>query len=622
MAIALVLVAGAVAGYRAWSAQPRAVTLSRVVSHGKAQGYNVLLVTLDTVRSDHLGCYGDKAAETPNLDGLAAHGVRFDHAVTAAPITMPSHATMLTGLYPPRHGVLDNGLFALAGEHETLAEELKGQGYDTAAFLGCFVLDERFGLSQGFDTYDFRVAQDGFFPSNIDMNQRSAADVSDAAIGWLGARESSKPFLMWVHYFDAHVPYQSPLMRLPRFADRPYDAEIAYVDQELGRLLAALDARGLRDRTLVVVASDHGESLGEHGESTHGLFLYDGTLRVAFLLSSPGLFHAPLHVAERIASLADLRPTVEDLLGLPVAPGLDGVSLLRDDLPADRAVYSETHMAYYAAGCSPLYAMSTLRDKYVQGPEPEFYDLAADSAETRNLVDTHPPRADALRAELAELQRSWGGTGTGAVGATRGLSAEEAERLESLGYVHGAAPDSGVAGESLPDPKAMVRASRRLTAALRLIKENRLEEALREAQAASGECPGYLDATLMRSDLNERLQRPDESVRILQESLAQKPTAGAALALARLSMISRRYDRMEEALAIVGRLDPRNGFIHILRGDRDAQEGRWDAARAEYETALKIDENRVGMIVRPQLEKIRGRVGGGGPLLESAVRPN
>ena len=611
--VGIVLLAAAFAGYRAWMSHPRGVELSRVVSRGQARGYNVVLVTLDTVRPDHLGFYGDKSAETPNLDGLAARGVRFDHAVTAAPITLPSHTTMMTGLYPPRHGVLDNGLFELAADKTTLAEELKAQGYDTAAFIGCFVLDERFGLNQGFDTYDFRVAQDGFFPSNIDMNQRSARDVSDAAIGWLGAHDASKPFLMWVHYFDAHVPYQSPLMRLPRFANRPYDAEIANVDQELGRLLAALSDQGLRDKTLVVVVSDHGESLGEHGESTHGMFLYDGTLRVAFLLSCPHLFPGPLHVADRIASLADLRPTLEDLLDLPPTNGLDGVSLLRDDLSVDRAVYSETRMPYYSAGCSPLRSLSTLREKYVQGPEPEFYDLLADSAETKNLIDTHPPRADELRAELTELERNW--SGADAATAARGLSPEEAERLASLGYVHAATPDSaaaGSAGEPLPDPKAMVRASRRLTAALRLAKENKVEDALHEAQAASAECPGYLDATLMESDLYERLQRPDESVRVLRESLARKPTTGAALALARLSMVSRRYDQMEEALAVVNRLDPRNGFIHILRGDRDAQEGRWDSARAEYETALRIDENRVGMIVRPQLEKIRGRTVGGG----------
>ena len=613
MLVGIVVLAGAVAGYRAWRTHPRPVELSRVVSPGQAQGYNVLLVTLDTVRADHLGFYGDKLAETPNLDGLASRGVRFDHAVTAAPITLPSHTTMMTGLYPPRHGVFDNGLFALAPEKTTLAEELKARGYDTAAFLGCFVLDERFGLNQGFDTYDFRVGKDGFFPSNIDMNQRSARDVSDAAIGWLGAHDASKPFLMWVHYFDAHIPYQSPLMRLPRFAGRPYDAEIATVDQELGRLVAALEDQGLRDRTLIVVVSDHGEGLGEHDESTHGLFLYDSTLRVAFLLSCPGLFHGPLHVADRIASLADLRPTLEALLGLPPADGLDGESLLRDDLSPDRAVYSETRMPYYSAGCAPLQSLSTLRDKYVEGPEPEFYDLAADSAETHDLIATHPPRADELRAELAELQRSWPGADAAA---PRELSAEEAERLESLGYVHAATPDTaaagGAEGESLPDPKAMVRASRRLTGALRLSKENRLQDALREVRAASAECPGYLDATLMEAELNERLQRPEEAVRVLTESLARKQTTGAALALARLSMISRRYDRMEEALAIVSRLDPRNGFIHILRGDRDAQEGRWEAARAEYETALKIDENRVGMIVRPQLEKIRGRTVGGG----------
>lgn len=603
-AAGVALIAVAVPGVRHWSERPRRVEFPAVATHGAAQGYNVVLVTLDTVRSDHLGFYGDTKAQTPRLDALAKHGVRFDHAATTAPITMPSHASMMTGLYPPSHGVRDNGLFQLAPEHDTLAESMKAQGYGTAAFVGCFVLDRRFGLDQGFDTYDFRVGAEGFYPSNLDMNQRSARDVSDAAIGWLQTRDPARPFFLWVHYFDAHVPYQSPLARLPQFAGRPYDAEIANVDQELGRLLDELDRTGGRDRTLIVVAADHGEGLGGHGESTHGLFLYGDTVRAAFLLSCPSLFHGAWYVDDRVASLADLRPTVEDILGFPAAPGMEGVSLLRADTPADRAVYAETRMPYYNAGCSPLEAMITAKDKLIEGPEPEYYRLDSDSAETRNAWQGGAERVQDLGARLAGMQRKWS-DGTPSP-AAREMTAEESQRLASLGYVSASA-EAPPPTENLPDPKAMLRATERVGEALRLAQQGRVEDALREADAARKECPGLQDALLLQVDLHERAGNTDQAMALLRESLAARPSVGAALALARLYMVARQYDRMEDALATVSRLDPLNGFVHVLRGDRRAQEGRWAEARTEYEEALRIDPNRVGALVRPQLDKIRGR---------------
>ena len=241
---------------------PAPALLSDLVEAGEATGVNVLLVTLDTVRADRLGCYGHESAETPTLDALAARGVRFDDAITSVPVTLPSHATILTGLSPLSHGVRDNGRYRLAEEHVTLTEVLSSHGYDTAAFVGCFVLDARFGLDQGFDTYDFEVSADGYHPQMPDFNERSATGVTDAVVRWLDERAISganAPFFAWVHYFDPHQPYQSPLQRLPRFAVRPYDAEIAYVDAELQRVLDKLGDLGVRDRTVVVVAGDHGK---------------------------------------------------------------------------------------------------------------------------------------------------------------------------------------------------------------------------------------------------------------------------------------------------------------------------------------------------------------------------
>jgi len=580
--------------------------LSAVVQPGAAAGYNVVFISLDTVRRDHIGAYGDAAAETPAIDALAARGFRFDHAITPVPITLPSHATMMTGLYPPRHGVRDNGLYRLAPEHTTLAERLRGAGYETAAFVGCFVLDKRFGLDQGFDTYDFEVGEGGYFPSNFDFNQRSAGAVTGSALRWLGARRGAgdgKPFFMWLHYFDAHVPYASPLGNLPRFAGRPYDAEITYVDQSIARLIEELDRAGLRERTLVVVVADHGEGLGEHDESTHGLFVYDATLRVPFILSCPGLFRGAHTDRERAVSLVDLRPTIEDLLGLEPEAGQDGVSLVRSGSGAGRTLYIETMMAFHAARCSPLYGVRRIEDKFIDAPEPEYYDLAADPRELQNLAAENRPAAAELSGTLDELRAAW--QASTAPGGAREMSEEESERLRSLGYLSSAgAPDTG----NLPDIKAMMRASKKLTAALRLQKENRLDEALRTAREAAAECPGYIDAAGLVAQLCDQLQRPDEAVAVLSRSLEVNPTCGIALQLARTHMMASRYAEMDSALAIAATLDPGNGFVHVLRADRHSMRGELAAAIAEYEEALRIDEYRVGTLVRPVLETLRAQL--------------
>jgi arylsulfatase A-like enzyme/Flp pilus assembly protein TadD len=600
-------------GAWAWFARPdgrqsgagRAGELSSWVTSGDAKGFNVVLITLDTVRADRLGTYGFAAAETPSIDALVNRGVRFEEASAPAPITLPSHATMLTGLYPPRHGVRDNGLFRLADEQVTLAEHLQAQGYETAAFVGCFVLDRRYGLSQGFDTYDFEVDAQGFQPSNFDFNQRSAGAVTDAAIAWLQNRKTKdRPFFLWAHYFDAHVPYQSPLGKLARFADRGYDAEIAYVDQELGRLFAELDRNKLRERTLIALVSDHGEGLNEHGESTHGLFVYESTMRVAFLLSCPKLFRGAHSVNNRIVSLADLRPTLEDLLGLPSGAPMDGQSLLQASEP-DRAVYIETKMPFHAARCSPLYGLRRLGDKYIEAPEPEYYDLKSDPGEMKNLIRDRSDDGNQLAARLQELRKSW--PNPGGEEARGEMTAEDAERLRSLGYVQTA---GGVESESLPDPKAMMRASRLLGSAHRLQRERRTEEAIRDAREAVRECPGYPDATALLAQLCIEADRPEEAIQALEECLRINPIPGMALQLAQTYLVMRRFSEMEHALQTAARMEPDNGFIHVLRGDRYSIEGRIPEARSEYEKALEVDEHRVGVLVRPALAKLGGSKAG------------
>jgi choline-sulfatase len=436
---------------RGW-ARSRSADLSSLVGPGDADGYNLLLVTLDTVRADHLGCYGENdQAETPFLDSLCRNGVMFSDAVTSVPITLPSHTTIMTGLYPPNHGVRDNGTYRLAEERTTLAEDLRSHGYETAAFVGCFVLDARFGLNQGFDRYDFQVTRDGYRPGMVDFNERPASSVTDSVLSWLRERDRSSttsPFFVWVHYFDAHLPYRSPLQALPRFSSRPYDAEITFADQQFGRLLAELKRERVLERTLIVVVADHGESLGEHGEPTHGMLLYRPTVRVPFIISCPTLFTGTHRVSDQVVGLVDIRPTVEELLGVPPGEDVDGLSLVGSGVTPDRAIYVETEMPHDLAGWSPLYAIRSHERKYIQAPRPELYDVTADPAESHDLSASDPADARAMEQRLSIVAGAMGG-----VGAERRLSDEERERLAALGYVQtGVAPSAG----PLADPKDMM----------------------------------------------------------------------------------------------------------------------------------------------------------------------
>ncbi|MFH0981957.1 MAG: sulfatase [Planctomycetota bacterium] len=405
-----------------------------MVHPGAATGFNVLLITLDTTRPDHLGCYGYKAIETPAIDSLLDHGVRFDDAVASAPLTLPSHASLFTGLHPPTLGVRDNGSYRLGPEYTTLAEVLRNQGYETAAFVAAFILDRRYGLDQGFNVYDFRISETGRKGTETLLNERGADDVTNSAIRWLDQRARSgtaAPFFAWGHYYDPHHPYKSPLADLERFRDKlPYDAEVAFVDMHFKRLLDTVDKHNLRARTLIVVVSDHGESLREHGEPNHGIFIYEATIRSAWLLSNPVLFDRPYRVDDRVVSLVDAFPTLLELLGLPLPSRGDGQSLLSVKPDPDRAVYIESYYPREKLRCSTLCGLRRHTDKYILAPTPEYYDLRKDPREAKNLYATAPP---VLPQRLAELLRNWDQTG-GARSGARTMSAEEEARLRSLGY--------------------------------------------------------------------------------------------------------------------------------------------------------------------------------------------
>jgi arylsulfatase A-like enzyme len=404
----------------------------------------VVVITLDTTRADRLSAYGFLDASMPALERLARDGVVFDQASSVAPLTLPAHASLFTGLFPPGHGVHDNAGQALSASHTTLAEILQARSFRTGAFVGSAVLSADRGLTQGFDSYRSERSLDHHA---TDTRQRRADDVVDDALRWLDDIGRAR-FLLWVHLYDPHRPYEPPEPYRSLYTD-PYMGEIAFADAQIGRVLTALDQHALLENTIVVVAGDHGESLGEHGERDHGIFVYESTLRVPLIIRVPG---GPRGRIGEVVRLIDVMPTLLDLLSVS-GPSMDGVSLagLMDgrDRQLGLEAYSES-LYPQRFGWSPLRALREGRFKVIEAPRPELYDLERDPFETRNLYDERRPLAEALMRRLALLTHRDGSADLpgGAV-----LPAHVKERLAALGYAAGGSTATARVRTDLPDPK-------------------------------------------------------------------------------------------------------------------------------------------------------------------------
>lgn len=428
------------------------------------RGWNVLLISLDTARPDAYAATSGKTAPVPSpgLDRLLGGGIRMSQMISPVPITLPGHATLLTGLDPHRHGVRENTEYALSPDAETLAERFRATGYRTAAFVSSFVMDARFGLAQGFDLYEDRLSgpEAGLRLGNVEV---PGGITTTRARQWLEAQAKQaggSPFFLFLHYYDPHAPYRPPAPFAQSFPQQPYHGELAYLDQCIGQLLDTLESTGLARNTLLWVVSDHGESLGEHGEATHSLFIYDATLRVVSLLRPPpndGRYVAgePRVELSAQSGLVDLFPTLAEICGLPTGDRpLDGRSLVpafRGDALTPRALYCETLSPRVSYHWAALRGVRTEQWKYVRAPIPELYDLVNDPGELRNLAAARPAEVTRLSAELDRLL-DVGGT----VDATRTPSREELEQLRSLGYLSAAGGSSEADDLKLPDPKRMV----------------------------------------------------------------------------------------------------------------------------------------------------------------------
>jgi arylsulfatase A-like enzyme/Flp pilus assembly protein TadD len=582
------------------------------LSPGAARGFNVLVLTLDTTRPDHLGCYGAGDAKTPNLDHLAGRGLRFDNAFTTVPVTLPSHSSIFTGFDPRHHGVRHNGEYVLAPEQETLAEILGRAGYETAAFVSAFVLSARFGLAQGFDHFDEDI---GIEPSGAvvdEPNQRPAENVTRAAVTWLQQRQAGRPFFAWVHYFDPHYPYRPPEPYASDFSEHPYDGEIAYMDHAIGTLMDALDASGGMNRTLIVAIADHGEGLDEHDESTHTRLLYSSVMHIPLIVACPGLFTRPNHVSDAVVSETDIFPTVLELLGIPVPGTTDGQSLLtcRDRL--DRRIYMESLVPYLEDGWSPLFALCTRAGKYIQAPRPEFYDLQRDPHELTSLYEQAPEPArqlrDALKTELtAQLEAApWS---EGALAAGRNIDPEVRHQLESLGYL--AFVTQHAEAGALADPKDMMPVMRAVDAANAWIRAGRTDRALKEIRAGVALAPR--DPRALRTLGKVLLFKGDEdqAEQALRRSIESRPSVDACLMLAQLLIKQGRHAEAKPLLDQCEQLDPLHGGTCIARGDMAAMQDDFAGAIAHFRRAEEIDPHRLTATARARIQQTQARMAAG-----------
>ena len=524
---------------------------------------SVLLITIDTLRADHVGAYGYANAHTPTLDAIAHDGTRFANAFATAPITLTSHASLMSGRYPPGHGARHNGI-AVNPTVPTLATTLKTAGFTTAAFVSAFPLDKRFGLNRGFDVYDDELPRGS---DGRPQNERAGSETVSRAAAWLQTHRDQK-FFLWVHLFDPHAPYGDPAAPGKTVIQR-YDEEITTADREVGRLLDTLGAASAS--TLIVAAADHGEAFGEHGELGHSLFVYDTTLHVPLVMKGPGV-KAGQTIAD-VVSLVDVAPTILSKLALP-AMDSDGQVLGS----AARPIYAETFAPLFDFGWAGLRAVRSGNWKYIAAPKPELYDLAADASESTNHVTDDPQRAAQLDAQVAK----WSGPEPGTAKVS---SPEVIARLQSLGYLHG----SGItAGRVRPDPKDKVALSSRLSSVM------------------AGEVQGAALISTLEAILKDDPENPQAHLRLGYAELDRDqcakaephfraaikgriPTADAGLGLAQCRGRAGDLKGAAEALAAAKSAEPESPLVSANIGLLALEQGNVPTAIAELKEALNGD---------------------------------
>jgi arylsulfatase A-like enzyme/Tfp pilus assembly protein PilF len=579
---------------------------------------NVVLITIDTLRADHVGCYGYKQIKTPNIDSLAADGVRFERAFAVVPVTLPSHSSMLTGTYPMLSGMHDFSGNKLSPLQPTLASVLKQAGYETGAVIGAAVLDSRFGLNQGFDFYYDHFEFSRLDEANLDEMERPGNVVADVALDWLEkewlkkdqpgkdqpSKNSQKKFFLWMHLYDPHFPYHPPEPYSREYAAQPYDGEIAFADEQVGRLLRFLKENGLYQNTVIVLCGDHGESLGEHGEKTHGFFIYNATMHVPLIIHLPEQLpgQSPEKTVARTladpVSLVDLMPTVLEAVGVPVPSQVQGHSLLREIRPDpsapddqanhERTLYGETFLPRIHFNWSELRGSENTKYHFIDAPRPELYDLTKDPGETHNLLTEKKAVAEEMRAKLVAMIRDY--SAGKELAEKTGLDPALMERLKSLGYAgFSGGGEPTTSSRDLPDPKDRIAAYELISDAIADSQHGRYQESIEKLKGVIKSEPNSVPAHYMQGLNYYRLKMFPEAVDELQKTVQLNPDY--ALAFFNLGMAQAHAGQMDAAIATLQRtlqLDATNFEAAYNLGVAFLQKKQLDPAAEAFRQSVTI----------------------------------
>jgi arylsulfatase A-like enzyme/Flp pilus assembly protein TadD len=622
MLVAVVLVAMAGFGQAAGAGARKSVIESR------ARRPDVILITIDTLRADHVGCYGARDVKTPTLDGLAHDGVVFERAISQVPLTWPSHAVILTGTYPFQNGVQDFTGQPLGAQFRSVAQAFQKAGYATGAVVSAFVLDRSWGLARGFDFYDDAFSAKTFQIKETGLVDRRAGESVAHAIAWLkkvraekNVRPTQRPFFLWLHLYDPHSPYDPPEPYRSEYKSHLYDGEISYADHELGGLIEWLKQNHLYDSSLIVMLSDHGESLGEHGEDEHGFFVYNATVHVPLIVKPPAGSGIPAGRKSEPVETTEVGPTLLRLAGVKDAiEGQFQASALLDATGGKQAdaAYSETFYPFSSFGWSPLHALETARFHFIDAPKPELYDLASDPGETHNIVADQPATVAVLREKLQTLLAR--NPFRGQEGAAGNLSPEAQEKLRALGYFgFRAAVSPQALKQGLADPKDKLWEFNSILKATDAFQTGKAEEAEALLAKVSVEDPKIYVVPFMLGEADLRMENWEKAAAELEHCLELNPDfdnamTGLARALAKLGRDDEAKGWLNKAL----QSNPQNYRAWYQQGLLET--GDPAAAQGAFEKAVAIQPNfSAGQRELGMSYFVQKNYAGAAPHLEKAV---
>ncbi len=565
-----------------------------MLSPVKIEELNIILFTIDTLRADHLECYGYNKVKTPQINRLASEGIRFKYNIVQAPLTLPSHSSILTGTYPLHHGIRDNGGFYLDESHLTLAESLKNKGYSTGAFVAAFVLDSRWGLDQGFDYYYDNFDLTKYKTISLDSVQRRGDEVLAEVYKWL-ENQSQQKFFAWIHLYDPHTPYDPPEPYKTEYRGRPfglYDGEIAYVDQLIGEFRGFMEEKNLMDKTLIILTADHGESLGEHKESAHGFFIYDSDIRVPLIIRLPEGKYAGRVVSNQVKSI-DIMPTVLHLLDAEIPESVQGKSLLsvilENDAQDEFSVYSETYWPRYHYGWSELKSLRKGRYKFIDAPHPELYDTLEDPGEVNNLVNKKASLGHEMKRELSALIEEYASEGI-EEGVPKKIDNDSLVKLQALGYIGSFHAKAKEKEGKLADPKDKIELYNEIKLSQFLVTEKKMDEAEIKIKNVLEKDPSVLEARYILGNIYSKQKKYDEAIKEYRKALEVDPDYyeaifGIALTYKKAGM----YDEATVGFKRMIEMDPKDtkSFLHL--GDIYQERGELEEAMNYLKSGIAIN---------------------------------